>query len=512
MNNSPESAVILPTTALALVLAALLGCSLVPAQPEQPPSGSPTVGQATVSPSPAPPSPFPSPVPSPLPPPSPTSTPPTPATPSPPPAVESPATATQPPGIALWEATLTLSTYGWEQALRPTDPEDALYPYPRLDFGAVSGPAPREYRAVFVQNDQVQLVVLPDLGGRILRWTDRSAGRQLFYANPVVKPTHWGYRGWWLATGGMEWAFPTEEHGLVEWRAWEYQLLADGIRLWTTDDRTGLAIQVTVRLEPDSSRVVISPRISNPTGRAQPFQFWANAMLTLSDSNTPSEALTFVLPASRVILHSTGDGSLPGPGGSMGWPVYAGRDFSRYAEWHSYMGVFAPEAAQAGFAGAYDLASDQGVVRVAPTWLQGVKVFCLGDLPSDLWTDDSSRYFELWGGLTPTFWDYTSLGPGESVAWTEYWYAVSGMGGYTCANEEAAARLTPTGDGVEVAVQTVRPLEASVILQQEGFEVARWTTGIGPGHPLRAHGGSGGGPWTLELADSEGQRLLRCGP
>jgi len=33
---------------------------------------------------------------------------------------------------------------------------------------------------------------VPELGGRILRWTDRTTGRQLFYTNPVVKPTHWG--------------------------------------------------------------------------------------------------------------------------------------------------------------------------------------------------------------------------------------------------------------------------------------------------------------------------------
>ncbi len=459
------------------------------------PAPSPTAipeAQPTVSPTPPPPQPTVSPTP---PPPQPTVTTPPPTPPAQP--------------VAVWESTLTLDTYGWDRALVPTAPDDPIFPYPRLNFDAVPGSIPREYRAVFIQNEYVQLVVLPDLGGRILRWSDRTTGRQLFYANPVVKPTRWGYRGWWLATGGMEWAFPVEEHGLNEYRPWSYELLADGVRVWNVEERTGMTVAVTVRLEPGSSRVAISPSIANPTGQPQPYQFWVNAMLTLSERNAPSPDLSFVLPASEVLVHSTGDGSLPGPGGAMSWPVYAGRDFGRYAEWHAYLGVFAPQAAQAGFAGAYDLGADQGIVRAAPTWLRGVKVFCLGDLPAELWTDDGSRYFELWGGLTSTFGTYATLDAGQSVGWTEYWYAVSGMGGYTWANAEAAARLTPAGDGVELAVETVRPLQATVILRQSGIEVARWSAPIGPGQPFRQTWGPGSGPWALEVLDGQGRIVIQ---
>jgi hypothetical protein len=407
---------------------------------------------------------------------------------------------------------VTLNTYGWEQALVPTGSDDPIYPYPRLNFDTVTGPAPRTYRAVFLQNEYVQLVILPDLGGRVLRWTDRTTGRQILYANPVVKPTRWGYRGWWLATGGIEWAFPTEEHGLNEYRPWAYQLLWNGVRVWDTDDRTGLTVEVTMQLEAGSSRVSITPRITNPTDQAHPFQFWANGMLTLSDANAPSPDLTFILPASEVILHSTGDGSLPGPGGVMAWPVHNGRDFSRYPEWRSWLGVFAPQAASAGFAGAYDLGTDQGVVRIAPSWVRGVKLFCLGDLGSELWTDDGSRYFELWGGLTATFWEYATLGPGESVGWTEHWYALSGMGGYTFANGEGAVRLTPTGDGVDVAVETVRPLQATVVLREGETEVARWQAEVGPGHPFHAAWSPGGGPWGVEVLGPQGTIIIHAGP
>lgn len=430
---------------------------------------------------------------------------PTPSIPPPPPS------PTPLPPVAVWEGQITLDTYGWEQALVPTSPEDPIYPYPRLNFDAVGPPAPRSYRAVFVENEYVQLVVVPDLGGRILRWTDRTTGRQLFYANPAVKPTRWGYRGWWLATGGMEWAFPVQEHGLNEYRPWQYEILWNGVRVWDIDDRTGMRVEVSIQVDPGTARVRITPRVSNVTEERQQFQFWANAMLVLSDFNAPSADLTFILPVSEVIVHASGDGSLPGPGAAMPWPVCNGRDLSRYAEWGSWMGIFAPQAADAGFAGAYDPVADQGIVRVAPTWVRGVKIFGPGDLPAELWTDDGSRYFELWGGLTPTFWHSTSLDPGESVAWTETWYAVAGTGGFTWANEEIAARVTPLSEGVDLAVSSVRPLGLTVVLYQGSAEAARWEAEVAPGQPFRASWGPGSGPWGMEVFDAAGTSLLTVG-
>ena len=430
-----------------------------------------------------------------------------------------PTPTTDPPmpafsGPVVWEQEITLDTYSWQEALVPTRSDDPIYPYPRLDFGAVAGPAPRVYRAVFIQNDYVRLVVVPDLGGRILRWTDRTTGRQLFYANPVIKPTRWGYRGWWLATGGMEWAFPTDEHGLNEYRPWQYELLWNGVRVWDTDDHTGLTVEVTIQLDGEHSYFTLIPRIANPTGEPQRFQFWANAMLTLSETNAPSPDLTFILPDDAVTVHSTGDSDLPGPGGQMTWPVHNGRDFSRYSEWRQYLGIFA-HPAQADFVGAYDMGSDQGIARIFPhTVATGVKLFCLGDLPSSLWTDDGSRYFELWAGLTPTFWDYCTLEPGASVTWAERWYPVSGIGGYNWANEEAAIRLAPSGEGAEVAVATSRAINGTVILRRGGEEVQRWNTFIAPGRPFQSVATTlvvHDGDWGVQVLDGE-TVIAKMGP
>jgi hypothetical protein len=358
----------------------------------------------------------------------------------------------------------------------------------------------------------VRLLVVPELGGRLLRWTDRATGRQLLYANPVVKPTRWGHRGWWLATGGMEWAFPTEEHGLNEYRPWQYTLLWNGVRVWDTEDRTGLTVEVTIQLDNQHSFFTLTPRVTNPTGESQQYQFWANAMLTLSDTNRPSPGLTIVLPDDAVTVHATADESLPQPRAQMGWPMHNGRDFSRHGEWHRYLGVFA-DSAQADFFGAYDLQNGQGIVRVFPHHVAtGVKIFGLGGLPSDLWTDDDSRYVELWAGLTPTFWDYWTLAPGASVSWTEHWYPVSGIRGYNWANHEAAIRLLPSGDSAEIHVATTRAVSTTVVLRRGGVEVQRWDAFIAPGQPFQASGGPASqGDWGIQVL--EGSRTIaQMGP
>lgn len=436
---------------------------------------------------------------------------------APTPAPPTSAPPTEPPrdwSLAQWETDITLTTYGWEQALLPTTPDDAVYPYPRLNAGAVGSPASRAYHAVVLENGYVRVIVLPELGGRIWSWEDKVTGQRLTYANPVIKPTGWGYRGWWLATGGLEWAFPVDEHGLNEWRPWQYEPLAGngwrGVRVWDTDSRTGLTVEVTLRLYAGRSELFISPNITNPTATAQPFQFWINAMLTLSGANVPSANVRFWIPTEQVIVHSTGDGSLPGAGGALSWPLYNGRDFSRYAEWRSYLGVFAAQTR--GAVAAYDEVAEQGVVRSYPPGVaSGVKIFCLGDLPASLYTDDGSRYFELWGGYTRTFWEYAQLAPGGAATWEERWYPVHAIGGVTWANGDMAAALRAAEGAVTVGLYAPNRVAARLVLRQNGAAVAEWEVIVGPSAPFRTtYAGSGGG-WDLQIWQ-EGVLVAQLGP
>ncbi len=432
-----------------------------------------------------------------------------------PPTVTTSPTASSVPGdasLSLYETTLTLPTYGWKAALVPSTAEQPFFPYPTLNFDAVAPPTPRTYTGIVLENTYVRATVLPELGGRVLRWEDKITGQRLTYSNPVIKPTHWGYRGWWLATGGLEWAFPVNEHGLNEYRSWQYEFLSGeswrGVRVWDTDDRTGMTIAVTLRLHASSSALTIAPRITNPTDQPHPLQFWINAMLTLSGGNTPSSALRFWVPTETMMVHSTGDGSLPGPRGIINWPVHAERDFSRYSAGQPYLGLFATEAR--GAAGAYDESADQGIVRIYPPQIaKGVKIFSLGNLPADLYTDGNSRYVEFWGGLNRTFFpeDDLTVQPGQAIAWEEQWYPAHGIGTLSWANEALAVALQPAPSSVEIGVYAPQKMVGlSLALWQSGQLQTEWTPEVGPGAPFQVHYPGTGGGWTLEVWQA-GKRL-----
>ncbi len=423
-----------------------------------------------------------------------------------------PTATTAPVGtVSARNIEITIPAYAYETAFMPSEAADPIYPYPRMDFDHVGPPSPRTFQAILLENAYTAITIVPALGGRIYRWVDKTTGRDLLYRNPVLKPTHWGYRGWWLAAGGIEWAFPVDEHGLNEYRPWQVQAASTGDQVTflvsDTEDHTGMTVSVAISLDSTHSYFTIRPRIYNPTGSAQPFQFWANAMIALANNrNTPS--LRFVLPTDRVAVHSTSDPNLPVPKTPISWPVYNGRDLSLYGTWQGYLGFFASPRATQAFMGAYDTSVDEGIVRIFPPEIaQGAKVFGPGTLDPSLWTDDDSNYVELWGGVTPTFWDYGTLNAGETLTWEEHWYPVSGLGGYRFANELVAVNATVQGDEVRAALETSSPFAGQLLLRQGSTVIAQWPVTLTPGHPYRVFRqipAGGVGSLSLQIQDLAG--------
>lgn len=436
------------------------------------------------------------------------------ATPTPVVSLATPAPTATPPGSnvpVVYETILTLNTYNYQPALVATTADDPIYPYPRLNHNLVQPPTMQKHRAVVLENRYLQLTILPDLGGRIYKWIDKASGKNLFYQNPVIKPSTFGYRGWWLATGGMEWALPVDEHGLSDASPWAFQLRqqADsaGVTLTDTEERSGLNAEITLSLDTDHAYFTLTPRITNPTDKPVSYKFWINGMFGLGQ-NTVGQGIDLVLPASKVTVHSSADTSLPGEKEQISWPVYNGRNLNNYGTWAKYLGVFAAPAATAGYMGAYNHNTHLGVARVFPHELvRGAKIFGTGDLDPKLWTTDKSNYFELWGGLSPTFWDEVSLEPGKWITWQEYWYALGDMGGFSYANQSAALNLGVAGSAVQVAASSTAPMVGQLVLAKNGQEITRWSLALSPTGPFRGSFASNATPseLSLKLINSAGQ-------
>jgi Domain of unknown function (DUF5107) len=416
-------------------------------------------------------------------------------------------------GPTVRETSIIVSTYNYQQALVATTSDDPVYPYPRMKHEWVGPPSPRPYKALVLENQYVQLTILPELGGRIYRWIDKASGHNLFYQNPVIKPTTWGQRGWWLATGGMEWALPLDEHGLSEASPWTYTLQQDAdtasVAVSDHEERSGLLCTVTISLDAEHSYFTLEPAITNPTTATVPFKFWLNGMFGLGAQQVGA-GIEFTLPVTQVVVHSTGDDALPGEKTVMDWPVYDGRDLSDYGTWTRYLGVFAYPAAQSDFMGAYNHDTGLGVVRIFPHQVvRGAKIFAPGDIDPARWTDDKSSYFELWGGLAADFWDEVSLAPHQSLAWQERWYAVNNTDGFGFANETVALNLTIAMSTVEVAAASTAATSGRLVLYRDGSRAAAWEVALSPLHTFRGSlqppEGDVSGQWRVVLFDTRGE-------
>lgn len=415
-----------------------------------------------------------------------------------------------PPTVS--ESYVLIPTYPYEQALMPTAADDPIYPYPRLDFNRLGAPAPRTYRAIILENAAVRLVLLPELGGRIYQWIDKASGKALLYQNPVIKPTRWGRRGWWIGAGGFEWAFPVDEHGFNEYQPWEVRTASDGAQasviLARTDERTGLRAEVTISVDAAHAYFTLSPRLSNPTASIQRYQFWINAMLA-PDGNRISPATQLIWPSDSLIVHSASDGAAFPAGRRLSWPQVSGHDLRVVENWPTYLGFFGDP--QRDFMGVFSPDAGIGAVRVFPrTIARGVKFFAGPGLDPKLWTDDGSSYLELWGGITADFDTYADLAPGQSISWTERWYAVGPVGPLLWASEDLALALNVGDTAVLAGVTAPTSLQGQLLLWRDDFVVGQWQVNLAAGESASVawqEQRPGDHRWRLQVIDGQGRTL-----
>ncbi len=450
------------------------------------------------------------------------------------------ATATATPTITPTPSSSTALRTGEEWVVLNAYPYEAFWVdafdptyninYKRFDtiaYGkAARTPTPRTLKTIFIENDFLRLTFLPEIGGRLWQVLYKPTGQTLFYNNRVLKPSPWGpvQQGGWLGAGGMEWALPVDEHG-YEWGIpWQYALEQTSdhatITLWDTQVNDRVRARIAVTLPANAAYFIVHPRLENPTNAASSLQFWINAQVALGGT-TVSPETQFILPASQVFVHSTEDPLIPAqyippqnataPTQPMPWPLVNGRDLAWYKSWTKHLGVFATQP-PSNIAGAYNHSNDLGIARIfPPDRAPGVKLFGWGleFRASNLYTDDGSVYFEMWGGLPRTFFrnDNVTLAAGEAREWDEYWVPFARTGGLSAATPRAVLGLTINSSyratvGVAVTQANTR---GTLVLLRDGSEIKRWTLALDPSNSFREQlDVPSGGQYTLRLIGEDG--------
>ena len=117
--------------------------------------------------------------------------------------------------VKIWVEDVTIPTYEiGEYSKIPMFLEKRVYQgssgrvYPHPVCESVSDTkTDKTYTAVYMENEYLFVMVLPEIGGRIQRILDKTNNYDAVYYNEVIKPALVGLAGPWIS-GGIEFNWP----------------------------------------------------------------------------------------------------------------------------------------------------------------------------------------------------------------------------------------------------------------------------------------------------------------
>ncbi|MBM4094523.1 MAG: DUF5107 domain-containing protein, partial [Planctomycetes bacterium] len=237
-----------------------------------------------------------------------------------------------------------------------------IYPYALQDHLSHDR-TDQTYTMLRLENEFVELSVLPELGGRLFSATDKTNGHDFFYRQHVIKPALIGMLGAWIS-GGIEWcAF--HHHRNTTFMPVDYTLAEneDGSKtIWIgeTERRHRMKWLIGLTLYPDRSYIEATIKFFNRTPQPQSILYWANVAVHVNDD------YQVIFPPSVQVAtyHSKID--------FTHWPIargryrghdYSGKDLSWWKNSPVSNSFFAWDL-QEDFMGGYDHGRRAGVVHV----------------------------------------------------------------------------------------------------------------------------------------------------
>ena len=117
--------------------------------------------------------------------------------------------------VRIWEESVVIPTY--EVGAPDKNPmflekrvyqgsSGKVYPYPTTEIISHEK-KDKTWHAVYLENEYLKVMILPELGGRIQRAYDKTNDYDFVYYNHVIKPALVGLAGPWIS-GGIEFNWP----------------------------------------------------------------------------------------------------------------------------------------------------------------------------------------------------------------------------------------------------------------------------------------------------------------
>lgn len=309
-----------------------------------------------------------------------------------------------------------------------------VYPYPVIE-SISNEKTDHEWNAVFIENEYIKVMVLPELGGRIQMAYDKIKQRHFVYYNHVIKPALVGLAGPWIS-GGIEFNWP-QHHRPSTYMPVDCTIEenADGsVTVWVSEmermfHQKGMA---GFTLRPGCAYLEIKGVLYNRTDVPQTFLWWANPAVAVNDHYRS----VFPPDINAVFDH--------GKHAVSSFPIATGTyykmDYSSGVDIANYKNIFVPTSymgvnSKYDFEGGYENDTQAGMLHVASHHVSpGKKQWTWGNGDfGRAWdrclTDDDGPYIELMAGVyTENQPDFTWLMPYEEKEFTQYFLPYRELG------------------------------------------------------------------------------------
>ena len=328
-----------------------------------------------------------------------------------------------------------------------------VYPYPVVESIA-NEKRDHEWNAVFIENEYIKVMVLPELGGRIQMAYDKIKERHFVYYNHVIKPALVGLAGPWIS-GGIEFNWPQHHRPStylpVDCTIEEH---ADGsVTVWVSElermfHQKGMA---GFTLRPGCAYLEIKGVLYNPTDIPQTFLWWANPAVAVN------EHYRSVFPPDINAVFDHGKRAV------SSFPIATGTyykmDYSAGVDIANYKNIFVPTSYMGvnsgyDFEGGYECDTEAGMLHVASHHVSpGKKQWTWGNGDfGRAWdrnlTDEDGPYIELMAGVyTENQPDFSWLMPFEEKEFTQYFLPYRELGVVKNATKDLLMNIEMTDEG-----------------------------------------------------------------
>ena len=403
--------------------------------------------------------------------------------------------------VKAWRELVTIPTYEIGKAEKAPmflekrvyqGSSGVVYPYPVIE-SISDEKVDKDYKAVYLENEYIKVMILPELGGRIQMAYDKIKQRHFVYYNHVVKPALVGLAGPWIS-GGIEFNWP-QHHRPSTFMPVDCDIVenADGsVTVWVNEmermfHQKGMA---GFTLRPGCAYLEIQGRVSNRTNLPQTFLWWANPAVEVND------AYQSVFPPDVNAVFDHGKRAV------SSFPIATGTyykmDYSAGVDISNYKNIYVPTSYMAvnskyDFEGGYENDTKGGMLHVAShhfspgkkqwtwgngdfgrAWDRNLTDEAIGttadSLPVGTVRKGFRPYIELMAGVyTENQPDFTWLMPYEEKQFVQYFMPYREIGIVKQASKDFILNIEDAGEG-KVTLKILATSKQTVRIVLDGEE------------------------------------------